>query len=185
LLRLTDRSLANERVKQSIRKRIVDRLNLDEPVIRHAWTSDEIYSGPHIAGAPDIILEMVENVAADISSSSFYEKPRSYPSLKGGHIRNGILLAAGNSISPAKVRNNAHVADIAPTILHTFQLGIPVNLDGQVLQALFEPASVLGKPPKFVEMQTDKSVKSDADLTVYTRDEEEQMKARLQKLGYL
>jgi predicted AlkP superfamily phosphohydrolase/phosphomutase len=185
LIRLTDRSLANERVKQSIRKRIVDRLNLNETVIRHAWTSDEIYSGPHIEGAPDIILEMAENVAADISSSSFYEKPRSYPSYKGGHIRNGILIAAGNSISQTKDRNVAHVADIAPTILHTLQLTIPLNLDGRVLLDLFEPDSVLGKPPSFDEVQTQKNVTSIADLTAYNQDEEEQMKARLQKLGYL
>lgn len=185
LLRLTDRSRVNEKVKQSLRKRIVDQLNLNETVIRHAWTSDEIYSGPYIEGAPDIILEMAENMAADINSSSFYEKPRSYPSLKGGHIRNGILIAAGNDISPNPDRKTAHVADIAPTILHTLRLSIPMNLDGQVLQELFESDSVLGKPPKYVEMQTQKSVTPDADQTAYTRDEEEEMKARLQKLGYL
>lgn len=185
LLRLTDRSLANEKVKQSLRKKIVDRLNLNETVIRHAWTSDEIYSGPYIGGAPDIILEMAENMAADINSSSFYKKPRSYPSLKGGHIRNGILIAAGNTISPNPDRKTAHVVDIAPTILHTLQLSIPMNLDGQVLLELFESDSVLGKPPKYVDMRTQKSVTPDADQTAYTRDEEEEMKARLQKLGYL
>lgn len=185
LLRLTDRSIANENFKESIRKRIVDELNLNETVIQHAWTSDEIYSGPHVGNAPDIVLEMAENMAADINSSSFYEKPRSYPSLKGGHIRNGILLVAGNGISPAVDRKTAHITDIAPTILHALQLSIPMNLDGQVLQDLFEPDSTLGKPPKYIEVPTQRSETSDKDLTAYTRDEEEQMKARLQKLGYL
>jgi predicted AlkP superfamily phosphohydrolase/phosphomutase len=185
LIRLTDRSLANENVKQSMRKRIVDQLNLNETVIRHAWTADEIYSGPHVEGAPDIILEMAENMAADINSSSFYEKPRSYPSLKGGHIRNGILIAAGNSISPTADRKTAHVVDIAPTILHTLKLSIPMNLDGQVLQDLYEPDSLLGQPPKYIDIPTQRSETSATDVTAYTRDEEEQMKARLQKLGYL
>lgn len=185
LIRLTDRSLANERVKQYVRNRILDQLNQNETVIQHAWTANEVYSGPHVDGAPDIILEMAENIAADINSSSFYEKPRSYPSLKGGHIRNGILIVAGNSISPDPNRRTVDIADIAPTIMHALQLSIPMDLDGQVLQELFDPDSALGNPPKYVEVQTQKGGRPDAAPAAYTRDEEEQIKARLQKLGYL
>lgn len=185
LIRLSDRALANKTVKHQLRTRILNRLNRVESVIQHAWTSDEVYAGPYVNGAPDIILEMANNIAADINSSSFYETPRSYPSIKGGHRRNGILIAAGNSIIPTADRKTAHVTDIAPTILHMLHLSIPMNLDGQVLQDLFKPDSVFGKSPKYVEMPTQRSVTKDMDLIAYTRDEEEQMKARLQKLGYL
>jgi predicted AlkP superfamily phosphohydrolase/phosphomutase len=186
LLRINDRSLANDRVRRKLRQRIFDPINRSEMIIQNAWTSDEVYSGPHVGGAPDIILEMAENIAADIDSSSFYKKPRSYPSLTGGHIRKGILIAAGNDISPALHRKNACVADITPTILHALQLSIPASLDGRVLQELFDPQSTLGNAPTYVEVHTQKSAPSDkTDEVAFTRDEEAQMKARLQKLGYL
>lgn len=185
LIRLTDRSTANDRLRKKLRTRILDQLNRNETIIRHAWTADEVYSGPHIDGAPDIIMEMAENIAADINSSSYYKKPRSYPTLKGGHIRNGIFIAAGKNISPNQNRNNADIIDITPTILHALRLSIPNNLDGQVLLDLFDPQSPHGNHPTYVEMQTQKTPIPDADKASHTRDEEEQMKARLQKLGYL
>ncbi len=60
-----------------------------------------------------------------------------------------------------------------------------MNLDGQVLLDLFEPDSILGQPPNYMDIPTQRSETSATDVTAYTRDEEEQMKARLQKLGYL
>jgi predicted AlkP superfamily phosphohydrolase/phosphomutase len=185
LIRLTDRSVANEGTRKQLRARILDQINRNETIIRHAWTSDELYLGPHIDGAPDIILEMAENIAADINSSSYYKKTQSYPAFKGGHIRNGIFIAAGNTISPNHNRTHAHITDITPTILHALRLSVPVNLDGQVLLDLFDPQSALGNPPTYVEVQTQKTPIFDADKATHTHDEEEQMKARLQKLGYL
>jgi len=70
---------------------------------------------------------------------------------KGNHRLNGILLAYGPGIKKGQ-RVDARIYDIAPTILHIFDLPIPNDMDGRVLTEIFEEDSEFAKrKPKYVD----------------------------------
>lgn len=63
----------------------------------------------------------------------------------------GIFIAYGPDIkNTAEEMQKAHIIDLAPTILHMFDLEIPEDMDGQVLTHIFKPNSqVVKKPIKY------------------------------------
>jgi hypothetical protein len=65
------------------------------------------------------------------------------------HRGNGVLAARGPGIRPT--RTTAAVLDVAPTILHS--LGVPVarDLEGKVIEGLFEPEFLKKHPVRFVK----------------------------------
>jgi predicted AlkP superfamily phosphohydrolase/phosphomutase len=62
----------------------------------------------------------------------------------GTHRVNGIFIAYGPDIKENK-EISAEIIDIAPTILHMFNLLIPSDMDGRVLKEIFEKDSEVAK----------------------------------------
>jgi len=70
----------------------------------------------------------------------------------GNHRLNGIFLAYGPGIKKGYKIEGAKIYDIAPTILHIFDLPIPNDMDGRVLMEIFEPDSEFAKrKPVYVD----------------------------------
>jgi hypothetical protein len=97
--------------------------------------------------------------------------------LQQGH---GVLEATGPHIQPSQT--TATVLDVAPTVLHA--LGIPVekNLEGRVIDALFQPQFLATHPVRFVDSYGRRGV------TAGRRSGEpldEEMIERLRSLGYV
>ena len=94
----------------------------------------------------------------------------------GNHRRNGILIACGPSWQAGLVLNDARIVDLAPTILHYFDVPVPEDMDGRVLSELWrEPTAVQRQTPL-------PSVDAHSGLSA---SDEEQVSARLRDLGYL
>jgi arylsulfatase A-like enzyme len=53
----------------------------------------------------------------------------------------GILAIRGKGIKENYRIKNAHIIDLAPTILHMFGLPVPKYMDGRVLTEIFKPDS--------------------------------------------
>jgi predicted AlkP superfamily phosphohydrolase/phosphomutase len=64
---------------------------------------------------------------------------------QGTHKVHGIFIAYGKDIKKNYKINGVKIYDIAPTILHIFNLPIPNNMDGKVLIEIFESESELLK----------------------------------------
>jgi len=79
------------------------------------------------------------------------------------HEPSGILLAAGPQIRQGATIEGASVLDITPTLLH--YLGLPVgrDMDGKVLEKLFEPAFREAHPIRYVATYEDAEPKRLAD----------------------
>ena len=91
-------------------------------------------------------------------------------------------MASGPGIKAESTVNGAGIIDVAPTVLYAMGLGIPDDMDGKVLETIFEDGHVAKHPVTFEPAATFKRL---VQHDVYTPDELEKIKASLSALGYL
>lgn len=126
----------------------------NEKVIKKIYKSKEIYYGPYVKNAPDLIISPEEGYCLQEGfNSKIVDISRQGPALRNGdHSLNGIFMAYGPDIKKGQKIENAKIYDIAPTILHIFGLQIPNDMDGRVLTEIFEENSELAKrKPEYVD----------------------------------
>ena len=161
----------------------------DRPV-RAARRRDEIYSGPYVDRAPDILVELADGwqVRRKLSWRMRGRPPVSrHAGLGGVHHPDGILLAAGPAVKAGAAGTEAQMADIAATVLALAGLAPAGPLDGRPLDEVFMlPAArqtvrldgpVPGAASGFAKATPDRSGYSEAD--------ENEVARRLEDLGYL
>ncbi|MEM3594466.1 MAG: alkaline phosphatase family protein, partial [Candidatus Jordarchaeaceae archaeon] len=114
-----------------------------ENLVSDVKRREEIYHGEHLELAPDLIV--IPN-----------EGYRVYDSLMRGvwdfenmvwsayHKLHGVFLACGPDIKNCGRIGDVKIYDLAPTILHMFNVPVPRDMDGRVLTEIFcegsEPA---------------------------------------------
>ncbi|MBD3230639.1 MAG: hypothetical protein GF329_20840 [Candidatus Lokiarchaeota archaeon] len=102
---------------------------------------EKIYSGKYLGYAPDIIIE------ADSQESMFvrqinwkgkiFERRILNKNHSGNHRREGIFIVTGEKIKKDLDIGKISILDIAPTILHIFDLPLPSDMDGRILNEIF------------------------------------------------
>jgi predicted AlkP superfamily phosphohydrolase/phosphomutase len=150
-------------------------------VVREARRREEIYSGPYLESAPDVVLELDERYEVGRSSAS---RPLSRAGTRTGrsaatHRPDGILVMSGPGIREGHDLGGANILDVPATLLWALGLEIPQQMEGRVLTDAFEdPVSEypIRRGGGSVDRRSDEA---------YTREEEEQMTAHLEDLGYL
>jgi arylsulfatase A-like enzyme len=98
-------------------------------------------------------------------------------------LPNGILLVRGKTVKKKYVVKDAHIMDLAPTILHTMGLPVPDDMDGRVLSEIFEPNVVKKYPVTYCPQKQGESACQ--EITPYSTTEEGMVGKRLRDLGYL
>ena len=177
-----------ERLRQEIIGQIGGFTNPDSgaQVVINAFLREELYSGPNIERAPDIVLLLDEEYTGGIELhppllSPVY--PSSLTKVNGEHRMHGILIARGPDFRKEHTIENASLMDLAPTLL--FSLGLPISseMDGRILEDLFtqefhaeHSKSVLSRSNMVQSALADRSLSSE---------EEEQIIKQLSRLGYL
>jgi predicted AlkP superfamily phosphohydrolase/phosphomutase len=130
--------------KDVLRKRLDE---LEDPdagqrVIQKIFERDDLYWGPYAKEAPDILgLEYKGykflNGFPTPEGEIFI--PKGYPAydhlFSATHELNGVLIMAGNSVSQGVNNFDAHIMDIAPTVLYLLSEPIPEDMDGRALTA--------------------------------------------------
>jgi len=97
---------------------------------------EDVYEGSYLERMPDLVIKLNDNIQAINSHTG---SDQVFSERKGGNHRdNGIFLAYGPDIMRGLKITNAKIYDIAPTILHMFGLPIPKDIDGRVLEEIFE-----------------------------------------------
>jgi hypothetical protein len=92
----------------------------------------------------------------------------------------GILMMQGDGLKEGSTLFNRNIMDIAPTVLYLLGLSIAPDMDGTVLKEAIEQ-EVLEQNP--IQMGDTAAIHV-ASSQVYTKDEEEELKAHLKSLGY-
>jgi len=121
----------------------------------------DIHSGEYAKFGPDLFVYF-DNCYWNISELIGYDSIYSYDTPKGpddgGHGPFGFFAMAGKGVPKRGKVSDADLLDIAPTILHLFGATIPQDMEGKVL--------------------TKKE-------RVYSKEDEDEIRERLSRLGYL
>src|SRR3989440_6838671 len=150
----------------------------DEPVIKRILRREEIFHGPYVNEAADLILDWWETSHFSTSPSFPEDMPRPAVEIRerrpstesewgGTHRRDGILIAQGKAFKKGAEIQGARLIDMAPTILHLMGQPVPEDMDGRVLEELFEPAFIAAN-----RVQVGGSASLDAEQGAQYSDEE-------------
>lgn len=172
-----------EKVRDDIISDIKDLEYNGRKIVVDAWRREEIYSGPFVEKAPDIIFRPIDGY------SCFYA--HNFPSLQtvmssfgisGDHRYEGILVVSGPGIGRGTLPENPNVLDITPTILHMFGMAIPDHIDGRPIMGLFDRNSDLAKPPRSTAAVASAAP---AKAVGWSEEQSKEIEERLRSMGYL
>ncbi|KYK23100.1 hypothetical protein AYK24_01415 [Thermoplasmatales archaeon SG8-52-4] len=106
--------------------------------IEKVYRREDIYSGKYANIAPELIaLDSDEyHNKGGIGMDILFRKSI----WKGNNSINGLYLISGKGIKKGE-KINIDIYDLAPTILHIFDVSIPSDIDGKVLKEIFEENS--------------------------------------------
>jgi len=179
-------------------KIIHDLINLKDPdtgskIISKVHRKDKLHWGSELDKAPDLMIEWknyeyICRVKFGISSKSVFVDGANFVladdvPVSGQHRLNGVFIGYGSKVKKNSQINNAHITDLAPTILYYLGLAIPEDMDGRVITDIFSAEFIENNPIHHCPSQYYKGKKG--ELKPYDKDEEEEIKKRLESLGYL
>jgi predicted AlkP superfamily phosphohydrolase/phosphomutase len=163
-----------------------------EKLIDRVYGKDELYEGPFIGNAPDLIIRWRDysyytsnNPGRENGSyfGKFLKIDSSDFDHVGTHRINGVLIASGKHVQRGAILNGANIADIAPTILFALEQPIPEEMDGKVLFDIFTEDFLKERIPQYIPSESDSSMV--AQHVNYTDKEAKDVEKRLKGLGYL
>ncbi|WP_433623762.1 alkaline phosphatase family protein [Halomicrococcus sp. NG-SE-24] len=158
---------------RSVRSDLVDALEgvrtpSGNRVFETVATREAFFDGPHVDNAPDVVTvpaDFDQFLSAQLRGTQFGQ-----PREPWNHKRDGIVAAAGAGVDPDADLSDAHLFDVAPTVLATLDAPASDRMDGETLPVV-EPAGEQSYPAY------------DAGETVATDDGD--VEARLADLGYI
>lgn len=116
-----------------------------KPLLTYAKRREEVYDGPFMESAPDIILCFNDFETYGVGVLGFgvfqrgqWAKPK-WPWFSAHHRMEGILVAHGAGVRQQSTLD-AKLIDMFPTILYALNVPIPNDLDGAVIEGLFTEA---------------------------------------------
>ncbi len=180
--------------QDEVKRKIIDVLsNAIDPttgqkVFEGVWASEEIYSGPYVKDAPDIIYElaagyMVSNsiLPEGLMRGQFLRPLKPGWDISGYHRPEGVFIGHGPAF--AKIQKmEASIYDIAPTVLYLMDIPIPSYMDGRVIESAIKPELLQARSPQSCE--SDPTFES-TDENAYSLEEQMEVTRRLEELGYL
>lgn len=150
------------------------------PVARRVFFKEELYQGPYLDQAPDIVMEPALYISTGAYGVRLFEPPQG---VSGVHDLEGILIAYGPELIPGKSfeQRRPSILDLTPTMLYYMGIPIPEDMDGRVMVEMFSPEFVAQNPIVKAAVAQDTS---DSE-TAYEEAELNEVEDRLRSLGYL
>ena len=155
-----------------------------QPLIGPIWRREDLYNGSHIDEAPDIQFlpgDMTNKPLGtlDLTSNKFITPVYGN---SGDHRMHGILLGRGPELRQGARVEGARIIDFAPTILHSFGVDVPSDMDGRVLEEIFTEGYMAENP---VRRSAAVNYAEPQPPSTMTDEESEEIRQRLRGLGYL
>ena len=159
------------------------------PVVERVWRREELYAGPFVERAPDLVLELA---LVDGYSRSCLPSAGRGPALRrlapaehgggkgrgmnGTHRPDGLFVLAGAGVRPAGALGPADIVDVLPTLLALAGEPVPGGLDGRPI------AGALAAEPRSAP---DPLPEAALGPRPFDAGETRELAARLAALGYL
>lgn len=124
-----------------------------EAIVKRVYRREEIYQGTYCKGAPDLtpdwwgtsLFSTAPSLSEDTVESPvkiLEHKPAKTAQWGGTHRRDGMVIAQGKPFRKGLKIEGARLIDMAPTILRLLGQPIPEDMDGRVLEEIFEPSEM-------------------------------------------
>ncbi|MGA2033378.1 MAG: alkaline phosphatase family protein [Thermoguttaceae bacterium] len=165
------------------------------PLVGNVYRTRDLYHGPLVDHAPDLILSWWED--AFLLEQSVPGGPRdsivshSTTPIEGGvefagsHRLEGVFMIAGGPARRNFAFSEACITDVAPTILYLMGLPIPADMDGRPLLAALDPDFVARHPPRHEEKSAAEPPQTAPTEAGFTEAEADLIAQRLRSMGYI
>ena len=152
-----------------------------EKVVTKVWRKEDLFKGPYVEDIYDVVFETNKNYYVSTSDKDVKPNMVVRDLYLSQHEKEGFFLASGPGI---KKRNStsSEIINIMPTILYAMGLPIPSDVDGRVIEEIFEGSHLKAQPLQIYSANNAVVVGKGKDLD---REEEEALKEKLKGLGYL
>ena len=173
---------------ESVRDRLVADLRelrdgqTGEPVITAIFKREEVFQGPAMSRAPDLLLTLRDHGFVSIKNKIPVVEPREQ--VAGTHHPNGVLFAFGPGIREGDESEPHDVADVGATLLYSLGLPVPEDFDGRVAEGVFARQYLEQNPVVIGGATTGPSRERETEY-VTDENDEEKVKEQLRMLGYL
>ncbi len=159
--------------------------NTNRTVVNGVHRREDVYSGQYLDLMPDILLEFEDRpyLVSDSTTASQSITPIGDGYVEGRHHPKGVFAAFGPHISAGLTLPELSIVDVAPTLLYALDLPVPANLDGQVVTQAFRAEYLAGHP--IVYERSGPVLAGNRQGSSYDKEEEEDMRRKLQGLGYI
>ncbi len=171
----------DEAAYEALREEIIAALRdvrlLDgRPLCRGVYRREEVYSGPWVHHAADIILDLHEGVRFTSLRAARGVYRDVLPPGQGTHRRDGVLAVAGSGVAPGPFADTPQMADLAPTILALMGLPVPARaFDGRVLEDVVKDYAVTEET----------TVEASPAGEGYSEEDAQRIEDHLRALGYV
>lgn len=176
-----------EQVRQQLMARLKELRDpqTGEQVVEAVFRREDLYQGEQIVHAPDVVflprrLEYFGFGEYEFGSQQIIEAMQR--GISGTHRMDGVFMAYGNAVRPGAQVKEAHIVDLAPTILYLMGLPVPDHMDGRVLSEVladgFQPVQTSPQG----DLWRGPSGSAGDGLTA---EEEQILTERLRSLGYV
>lgn len=161
-----------------------------KPLVSKVYRGEELYHGPLMNEMPDLVIELrdyaflgIYNTGEELAQEDIICRPQrelGRLSYTGTHRREGILVLNGPGVKKACL-GTACMVDIAPTVASLMGLPMLAEWDGRVLEEALVDGSAVADPGRSVYGKAEHGSRG----RVYSEEDEEEIRKRLQNLGYL
>ena len=170
---------------REVRERVIEALRdlrhpeSGKPLLDRVIPGEEVTHGPYARRGPDlhVIFDGYRAIAFPLFATDSRVVTRQIRGDSGCHRLHGLLIAWGAGVRPGLAPEDAHIMDLAPTILHLMGLPVPDDMDGKVLTSMLS----LDRPVEY-EHVTPEGGEPEEGLSA---EESAEVEDRLRALGYL
>lgn len=174
---------------ETVRSTIIERLTevrdpeTGEKIIDKAYRREEVYHGPYLEDAPDILI-LTHNtsyvVSPALDDGFLFERPEEP---WAPHRMDGIFIIQGPDIRAGLVLSGLNITDIAPTVLYLMGQPIPKSMDGRVISEAIHDEFFRKHPPTYYKEE--ETGHSKDNIQEFTEEEKKKIEEGLRALGYL
>jgi predicted AlkP superfamily phosphohydrolase/phosphomutase len=190
---------------EDLRRHIAERLlkwtdpESGERVVKDVYMRDDLYRGGHVSKSPDLVIDwnLADGYAYVSRKSTRAEalplrrlgrdeiRRAKFQNKSGSHRDFGIFVMNGGPVKRRHAVAGAEIIDLAPTVLYLLGEEIPGDMDGKVLESVFNDDYLESHPVRRAGGAASGDGRGKGEPGSYSTEEERIISERLRGMGYM